>query len=136
MTTVNEAATVADLTAQVRQLVDRADLQDLVLRYATACDNKDIGAWREIFAADARATYGNDEPLVGADDIIAWLTEATRPTVWGHHFTNPYSVDVRGDQAAVLTYLLSHQVFEADLDAATMMTSRYQLQCIRTPSGW
>ncbi len=136
MTTVNEVATVAELTAQVRHLAARADLQDLVFRYATACDHSDVATLQGIFAPDARAKYGKDEPLVGAEDIVTWLAAATRPTVWGHHFINPYAVDVRGDRADVLAYLLSHQVFEADLDAVTMMTSRYQLQCVRTASGW
>jgi hypothetical protein len=136
VTTVNESAAVAELTAQVRRLADRADLQDLVFRYAMACDRRDVPAWQEIFAPDARAKYGKDDWLIGSGVIVAWLSDATRPTTWGHHFINPYSVDVHGDRADVLAYLISHQVFETDLDAATMMTSRYQLQCVRTVSGW
>jgi hypothetical protein len=136
VTTVNESATVAELAAQVRRLADRADLQDLVFRYATACDRRDVSAWQAIFTQDARAKYGKDGWLIGSNDIVGWLSAATRPTTWGHHFINPYAVDVSGDRADVLAYLLSHQVFEADLDAATMMTSRYQLQCVRTASGW
>jgi hypothetical protein len=136
VTTVNESATLAELTAQVRRLTDRADLQDLVFRYATACDHRAVSAWQAIFAPDARAKYGKDEWLIGSLEIVAWLSAATRPTMWGHHLINPYAVDVHGDRADVLAYLLSHQVFETDLDAATMMTSRYQLQCVRAASGW
>jgi SnoaL-like domain len=136
MTTLNESATLAELTAQVRRLTHRADLQDLVFRYATACDRRDVTAWSEIFTPDARAKYGKDDWLIGSPDILAWLSAATQPTTWGHHFINPYAVDVDGDRADVLAYLLSHQIFAADLDAATMMTSRYQLQCVRAASGW
>lgn len=136
MSTSTLSPTIEELAAQVRRLTDRADLQDMVFRYATACDRRDEQAWRGIFAPDARAKYGRDDWLAGADDIVAWLLQATAPTTWGHHLVNPYAVDVRGDEADVLTYLVSHQVFEGDLDAAAMMTSRYQLHCRRTDAGW
>ena len=128
--------TIEELAAQVRRLQDRADLQDLVFAYASACDRRDEQEWRRVFTDDARARYGKDEPLAGKDAIVAWLLRATAPTTWGHHLINPYRTDVDGDTADVLAYLVSHQVFDADLDAATMMTSRYQLRCRRGASGW
>jgi hypothetical protein len=131
-----DRVTVEQLAAEVRRLTDRADLQDMVYRYASACDRRDEATWRAMFTPDARAKYGKDAWLEGADAIVAWLLQATQPTTWGHHLVNPYSLEVRDGEADVLTYLLSHQVFEADLDAAAMMTSRYQLHCRRGPTGW
>lgn len=127
---------VAALSAEVRRLSDRTDLHDMVFTYASACDQRDVEAWRTIFTPDARAKYGKDEWLEGADAIISWLSEATAPTVWGHHLISPYTVRVAGDEADVMSYLLSHQIFGQELDAVTMMTSRYQLHCRRGPVGW
>lgn len=127
---------VEQLAAEVQRLSDRAALQDLVFAYANACDRRDEAAWRRIFTTDARAKYGKDDWLEGSEAILAWLVQATTPTVWGHHLINPYTLEVAGDEAHVLAYLLSHQIFDADLDAATMMTSRYSLTCRRSPSGW
>jgi 3-phenylpropionate/cinnamic acid dioxygenase small subunit len=131
-----DAVTTGELLAQVRRLTDRADLQDIVHRYALACDRRDIAAWRSLFTADARAKYGKDDWLDGADAIISWLAQATEPTTWGHHFISPYSLDLAGDEADLLCYLLSHQIFEQDPDEVTMMTSRYQLHCRRGSLGW
>jgi 3-phenylpropionate/cinnamic acid dioxygenase small subunit len=131
-----DTVNLEDLLPRVRQLSDRADLQDLVYRYASACDRRDLVEWRLVFTPDARAKYGKDEWLEGIDAILAWLAQATAPTTWGHHLINPYTVRVDGDQADVLSYLLSHQIFDRDLDATTMMTSRYQLHCRRGTSGW
>lgn len=127
---------VEQLAAHVRRLTDRAELQDLVFAYAAACDRRDEAAWRAMFTADIRAKYGKDDWLDGVDTLITWLLRATAPTTWGHHLINPYTIEVDGDQAQVLAYLISHQVFDADLDAATMMTSRYQLVCRRGDAGW
>lgn len=132
--TVN--VTIEQLAAQVRRLTDRADLQDLVFAYASACDRRDEAAWRQLFTDDVRAKYGKDDWLVGKDTVLGWLLEATAPTTWGHHLINPYTIEVAEDTAQVLAYLISHQVFDSDSDAATMMTSRYQLTCRRGPAGW
>lgn len=130
------AVDIEQLAAEVRRLSDRADLQDLVFAYANACDRRDEAAWRRIFTADARAKYGKDDWLTGGEAILAWLQQATAPALWSHHLINPYTIEVDGDHAKVLAYLVSHQVFETDLDAATMMTSRYQLACRRGAVGW
>jgi SnoaL-like domain len=127
---------VERLAAQVRRLTDRADLQDLVLAYASACDRRDETAWRQIFTDDARAKYGKDGWLAGKDAVVEWLLQATAPATWSHHLISPYTIEVDQDTAQVLAYLISHQVFDSDSDAATMMTSRYQLTCRRDSFGW
>lgn len=136
MTTSVRPVDAEQLAAQVQRLTDRADLQDLVFAYAHACDRRDEQSWRRLFAPNARAKYGKDDWLDSADSIIGWLLQATAPTTWGHHFINPYTIEVRGDEADVQAYLVSHQVFESDLDAVAMMTSRYQLRCLRSAGSW
>jgi 3-phenylpropionate/cinnamic acid dioxygenase small subunit len=136
MSAPTSPAMIEQFAEQIRRLTDRADLQDLVFRYASACDRRDEQAWRAIFTPDARAKYGKDDWLEGRDAIVGWLLQATAPTTWGHHLISPYSAEAAEDEANVLAYLISHQVFESDLDAVTMMTSRYQLHCRRGSPGW
>jgi len=136
MSTPASPAVIEELTRQIRRLADRADLQDLVFRYASACDRRDEQAWRALFAPGARARYGKDDWLEGREAIVSWLLQATAPATWGHHLISPYSAQTAGDEANVLAYLVSHQVFESDLDTVTMMTSRYQLHCRRGAPGW
>jgi hypothetical protein len=71
----------ADLEARIRRLEDRAELQELVIRYFNGCDFPDWDLLRRTFADDAEFAGG-----VGRDDIILklqqWKDEvATGPTL-------------------------------------------------------
>jgi hypothetical protein len=128
---------VAQLLRTVQQLQDRVALEDLVKRYALACDARgDADLLRTTFTEDAVGTYATDAPLVGADAIIKWIGMMTESAVWQQHMISPYSYDIDGDSAQVVAYLISHQNFRANRDVTTMMSSRYTLQCVRTDAGW
>jgi hypothetical protein len=136
MTTTAPHTDLAELIGRVRTLEDRAELEDLVKRYAIGCDTRDRAVLRSTFTSDARATYASDEPLVGADAIVGWIGEMTAAALWQQHMISPYSYEIDGDRARVIAYLISHQNFDANPHVTTMMTSRYTLQCARTDDGW
>ena len=123
--------------ATLHRLVDRLDIQDTLTRYATTIDAGDFGGLRTCFTDDARARYGAEsEWLEGGDAIIAWIKDATADLDWQHHLVSVYGVDIEGDQASVLMYLLSHQTVIGVPHETRMMTSKYRNQLRRTDEGW
>ena len=123
--------------AKLQRLVDRLDIQDTLTMYATASDAKDFDSLRACFADDARARYGSEsEWLEGGDVIVEWLKGAFAPLDWGHHLVSVYGVDIEGDQATALMYLLSHQTMSAVPNEILSMTCKYRNTLRRSGDRW
>ena len=123
--------------AQLQRVVDRLDIQDTLTTYATACDAKDFAALRGCFTDDARAHYGaQSEWIEGGDTIVGWLEGAFAPLDWGHHLVSVYGVQIDGDEATALMYLLSHQTMTETPGQVLSMSCKYRNRLRRTASGW
>jgi len=120
----------------VRALQDRADVTDTLYRYASTIDRFDIAGLRRLLADELVAQYGNADPVTGGDAVAEWIGAAIAEVVWQHHFLSVYHVDVEGDRATALVYHTSHQVFEADPDAAKLLVGRYDVELRREVDGW
>src|ERR671915_290057 len=102
--------------AAIRALQDRADITDVLYRYASTIDRFDLEGLRSTLADDLWAQYGNADPVSGGDAVAAWIGEAIASVVWQHHLLSVYHVDVDGDRASALVYHTSHQAFEDSPD--------------------
>ena len=130
------AATTFSADPAVRHLQDRAEITDVLYRYASTIDRFDRDGLRSLLADDLWAQYGNAEPISGGDAVAAWIAEATASVVWQHHLLSVYHVEVDGDRASALVYHTSHQVFEDDPDTAKLLVGRYHNELRREPDGW
>ena len=130
-TTISLAADPA-----LRALQDRADVTDVLYRYASTIDRFDVEGMRAVLADDLVAQYGNAEPVVGGDAVAGWIAEAIAGVVWQHHLLSVYHVEVDGDRAKALVYHTSHQVFAEDPDAAKLLVGRYHTELRRGADGW
>src|SRR5919108_1607723 len=122
--------------AAVRALQDRADVTDVLYRYASTIDRFDHAGLRSVLADDLWAQYGNADPFSGGDAVARWIGEATANVVWQHHLLSVYHVELDGDRASALVYHTSHQVFEDDPDTAKLLVGRYHNELRREGDGW
>ncbi len=121
----------------LQRLVDRLDIQDALTTYATAIDAGDWATLRTVFADDATALYDRDSGvLTGGDTIVAWVQAATADLDWQHHMISVYGVEIDGDEATALIYLLSHQTLHGVPDQIRMMTSKYRNRLRRVGDRW
>ena len=130
------AALPLSTDAAVRALQDRADVTDVLYRYASAIDAFDLPDLRGVLADDLWARYGDADPIVGGDAVARWISEATATVVWQHHLLSVYHVNVDGDDAKALVHHTSHQVFEDVPDTAKLIVGRYSGELRRDPGGW
>lgn len=130
------AATTFSADPAVRVLQDRAEITDVLYRYASTIDRFDRDGLRSLLADDLWAQYGNAEPISGGDAVAAWIGDATANVAWQHHLLSVYHVEVDGDRASALVYHTSHQVFEDDPDTAKLLVGRYHNELRREPGGW
>ncbi len=120
----------------VQGIVDRQAITDTLYRYASAIDVKDYASVRSLFADDATARYGERDPIVGADRIVAWIEDNSRDQVWQHHLLSVYQVDIDGDNAAALTYHTSHRTSANDPTTASVIVARYHDELRRDGERW
>lgn len=113
----------------------RADVADVLVRYATGIDRRDWDALRSCFTDDCQADYGP----IGRWDSGAEITEFMRdahatagPTL--HRITNVV-VEEAGDGVRARCYVDALVMF-ADQPAGTRATGTYDDELVRTGEGW
>jgi hypothetical protein len=131
-----EATTIPSTDPAIRAIQDRIDVTDVLYRYASTIDKFDHEGLRATLADDMTAQYGNADPVVGGDEVAAWIGEAISMVVWQHHLLSVYHVELDGDTAKALVYHTSHQVFESDPQTAKLLVGRYHNELRREPGGW
>jgi len=122
---------------ELRQLVDRQQISDVLYRYASSVDYKDFATLRSLFTEDAHGVYMTVADLSGADEIVKWIDGMTADKSWQHHKLTVYHIDFTGpDEASTLTYHTSHQTDAGDESAVTLIVARYRDKLRRVGGTW
>ena len=122
---------------ELRRRLDRQEIVDLLLRYASTIDAKDHVALRATFAEDIRGQYGEDTVVHGADNLLQWIDDMTRTATWQHHMLNVYHVDFVSDtEATTLTYHTSHQTTSDAPGTCRKIVARYYDTVRKVDGRW
>lgn len=120
---------------------DRADLIDLLHRFAMAIDTRDWVAYRAVFTDEIDLDYSSWNPdSLGrwtADDWVAKAQRLFPGLTWSRHaLTNPI-VAIEGDQALVrVNVSADHVIVDDGTPAVFTLHGRYEDTCVRTDNGW
>ena len=120
----------------LQAVIDRAEVVDVLLRYASSIDYKDYPALRSTLADDVVAQYGPADPIEGGDTLVAWIEEMGEDRLWQHHLLNVYHVDVDGDEARALVYHTSHSAAQNEPDDVLVIIARYKDKLRRVDGSW
>lgn len=124
-------ATGADLA------VDRQEIVDTAVRYATALDNRDWALLRTCFTDDAVAEYGALGPSAGYAAIEATCRAALMPLDASQHLISNHVVEVDGDEATLASYVQAQHVRVAAPGGPNrIVAGRYDDRLTRTAAGW
>jgi len=124
------------------RLLDRADISDVQLRYATGTDSRDWGLFRSCFTdeveVDFSEGFGQPAVRVTADDFVKRTAprmesfEATQHAITNHVIT--FDDD---DHATCVAYVrASHHKPNSTGDSDQTVYGYYTNRFERTPSGW
>jgi hypothetical protein len=128
---------------KLQLLLDRAEISDVQLRYATGLDSRDWALFRSCFAdeieTDFTSVFGGAPRKVSADK---W-TDAARRTTSGlaatqHMITNHViTVDNESDTATCVAYVQARHYLPNDSgDSTQNMFGYYTNRFTRTRDGW
>lgn len=120
----------------IQELSDRAEIADVLYRYARGIDSKDWTLWRSAFLEDAHLDYSSAHGPVGDRETIAQWLEASFAHIEGahHHITN-IEIVVNGNEATA-TALFYNPFRAAWTEKFSSAGGYYHHTLTRTAEGW
>ncbi len=127
-----------DLQADVRELVDRQTIADLIYAYCFHFDRNEPAEVASLFTADAVVDYGPESPnIVGPAAIASTIAVGLAQTfaATSHHVSNIRVTFADPDHASATTYLYAwHRYVDGSPDGE--LWAQYHHRFLRTSGGW
>lgn len=125
----------------VRQLLNRAAIRDVMARYFLGIDREEPALVRSCFTEDVRAKYDGRAPTAGLDALMGslqvWKDMARGRIKCTTHFVGTLNFRELGeDQARTETYAIAFLLETTGGDQVNMRSLRYVDSLRRTPEGW
>ena len=115
---------------------DRRQLQDVMLCYAAAVDDRDMSRYRACFADNVEIVGFGDAIVKGADPWTASVESQLEAFSATQHLMSPQLATVSGDTASARTDVQALHVLK-DADGATFtLWATYLTDFVRSSDGW
>ena len=125
---------------RLRTLGDRVEIDDLLVRYATAIDSRDWSLLDTVFAADARLDYRSAGGIRGTfPEVRTWLSEVLTIFSWTQHLVvnREVAIDPGGEAATCRSIFHNPNGLVVDGEPWLFTVGgRYHDQLARTAAGW
>lgn len=115
---------------------DRRQLQDVMLSYAAAVDDRDMARYRACFAEDAEIVGFGDETVTGADAWTASVESQLDAFSSTQHLMSPQLASITGDTASARTDVQALHVLKDGNGAMFTLWATYLTDFVRNDDGW
>lgn len=144
-TTDHEALSdeLAEMRRQVRVLIDRGEIDDLITRFSRDLDDRTLAEqafdtdWaRAYFTEDATVDYpvGTSSGARAIAELIGGSGMA--PFQRSHHLTANHLIEVDGDRAATRFNLIATHIHTEPERMPFWVGDYYEGELVRTSAGW
>ncbi|RIQ29652.1 nuclear transport factor 2 family protein [Jiangella rhizosphaerae] len=122
----------------LQEIADRLEIEQLLVRYCHAIDERDWAAYRAVYTADAVIDDVTAGPGNSVDDMVTFLSRALERVVVIQHAISTSRVDIDGDTARAKTVCHCPVVLDRGNGEARMFFQGlwYEDQLVRTADGW
>ncbi len=119
----------------MQTLIDRAEITDLLTRYARAVDRQDWDLFRSVFTPDAHIDYTAVGGIAGdVDIVVGFLTEAMAMFESIQHLISNIEITIDRDEAEVTAMVYNPLKLPGHPVWAT--GGWYHHKLVRTSEGW
>jgi hypothetical protein len=128
-----------NLSDQVRLLMDRLEIDDLLCRYSVAIDTKNWDLLAEVFTPDAKIDYTSSQGIQGRfPEVAAWLEKSLTQFPMNQHMLGNRHIELNGDSGTGRTYFFNPNSLadEAGVVSTFFVGGYYLDRFVRTPEGW
>lgn len=115
---------------------DRRQLQDVMLSYAAAVDDRDMARYRACFAEDAEIIGFGEETVTGADAWTASVESQLDAFSSTQHLMSPQLAAITGDTASARTDVQALHVLKDGNGAMFKLWATYLTDFVRKDDGW
>jgi len=115
---------------------DRRQLQDVMLSYAAAVDDRDLARYRACFAEDAEIVGFGEETVTGADAWTASVESQLDAFSSTQHLMSPQLASITGDTASARTDVQALHVLKDGNGAMFTLWATYLTDFVRKDDGW
>ncbi len=122
-----------------KEISDRIRINDLLIRYTVAIDQKDWALLDTCFTPDAQVDYVSSGGIKGSyPEVRKWLEKALAAFPMTMHFISNSTVQLDGDTAESRTYVINPMGFPKPDGSLHLFTvgAHYVDKLIRTDNGW
>jgi hypothetical protein len=133
---------MSERSAEIQYLLDRAAIQDLLLRYFQGLDRCDPAQVRSCFTDDVQAHYDHRPPTKGVEEMMRGFRTFKRipesKLKMTTHFMGNLNINLlHGDVAETETNAIAFLVeTEGNADVCQMRSLRYLDRMRRQENGW
>lgn len=122
-------------SAELRELVDRAAIRDVLDRYGRGLDRRDFDLVASCFTPDVISEYGGSALEPGRDAILRRIRSHTRHATT--HLMGNMTIDLRGDEASAQTTTIAVLVTgPTEAPRVLIRGLRYDDHLVRRDGGW
>lgn len=114
---------------------DRADITEVLLRYATGIDRRDWATFRTAFTADCVLDYGEIGSFTGVEAVTEFMDRSHAMAGHTMHRLSNIVIALDGDRASARTYV-DGLILGPDNASGVSAVGFYDDDLIRTDRGW
>jgi len=126
-------------TLSIEEISDRIEIDDLMIRYTVAIDQKDWNLLDTVYTPDAKVDYTESGGIKGAyPEVRAWLAKALAPFTMTQHLVSNSVVKLDGDTATARTMVFNPMGTDDGQGGLNLfyVGGWYVDRLVRTQDGW
>ena len=123
----------------IREISDRLQIQDLLVRYTVAIDTKDWGLLDTCFTPDAHVDYVSSGGIKGPyPEVRQWLEKALSIFPMTQHLIGNTTLELDGDGAKARTMVINPMGLPKEGGGLNIfwVGAYYNDQLVHTEAGW
>ncbi len=124
------------MPADAQYLADRTAIMDVMIRYGTSVDAREMDRYRSCFTDDVTVVGYGAESMNGADAYLAYVIAALENFTGTQHLMGNQVVDLNGDFASVRTEVQATHFPKDDPDAVMTLWATYVDDMARVDGEW
>jgi ketosteroid isomerase-like protein len=126
------------MSLSTQEISDRIEIEQLLIRYCYAIDQRDWDAYRAVYTDDAVIDDVSAGPGNSVDDMVEFLSGALERVVLIQHAISTSLIEIDGDAARARTVCHCPVVLDRGNGDSQMFFQGlwYVDELVRTPDGW
>jgi 3-phenylpropionate/cinnamic acid dioxygenase small subunit len=129
------------MDARLAAHLDRQDIIDSILRYASGIDMRNWALYRQCFTDEVEVDFtswsGGTPRKLSADDWVAGVRSTLSGFDATQHTLTNFVIDLRGDEATAVVYMSAQHYLPNSMGDSTLLIGGYYThELIRAATDW